>query len=251
MSGMLAQKNHGAVAGTGGRAFLILVCTGTLAACGPRRPELPVPEAPPAAAAQPGQPMAPPGTQRYAIDAERTVVTLRVYRAGPLARLGHNHVVTSAGESGSAWTASALDASGFELRLPVAALVVDDPSARTAAGPEFAGAVPDDAREGTRRNMLRPEVLDAGRYPEIVVQSASMGGSWDRPVARADVTLRDRTRRIDVPVEVSFAPGALTARGSVRILQSDFGITPFSVAGGAIQVADEVDIAFEIHAIVR
>jgi hypothetical protein len=41
------------------------------------------------------------------------------------------------------------------------------------------------------------------------------------------------------------------SRGSFRILQSDFGIEPFSVAGGAIQVADEVAVAFEVRATAR
>ena len=38
---------------------------------------------------------------------------------------------------------------------------VDLPEARANAGVEFAAPVPDDARAGTRRNMLRAEVLDA------------------------------------------------------------------------------------------
>ena len=43
----------------------------------------------------------------------------------------------------------------------------------------------------------------------------------------------------------------MLAKGALRIRQSDFGITPFSVGGGAIQVADEVDVRFEIVAIAR
>ena len=41
------------------------------------------------------------------------------------------------------------------------------------------------------------------------------------------------------------------ARGSFRVRQSDFGITPFSAAGGAIQVGDELDLSFEIVAVAR
>lgn len=244
---MLAQSRRASGAGFYAAAMLILVCVGTLSGCGARRPEAPAPL--PAPAVQPGQP--PPGAQEYVIDAERTVVTLRVYRAGPLARLGHNHVITSVAESGSAWATQTLEASGFEVRVPARELVVDDPVARSAAGPDFPGVVPEDAREGTRRNMLRPEVLDADRHPEIVVRAASLGGDWAAPVAHADVTLRERTRRIDVPLTVTFSSGALLARGAFRILQSDFGITPFSVAGGAIQVADAVEVEFEISAAVR
>ena len=54
--------------------------------------------------------------------------------------------------------------------------MVDDPAARAAAGPEFPGEVPADARDGTHRNMLRPEVLDGDRYPEIVVRAIAVCG---------------------------------------------------------------------------
>ena len=193
-------------------------------------------------------PQVPVGAAVYDIDTERSSISLRVYRAGPLARLGHNHVVTSTTEAGYAWTTGELSASGFEVRVPVAGLLVDEPAARAAAGPDFAGEVPDDAREGTRRNMLRPEVLDAARYPEIVVAAESLAGTWEHPVVTARVTLRGQTRRVDVPLSIAREPSTLSVRGGFRILQSDFGITPFSVGGGAIQVADGVDVEFTIVA---
>jgi polyisoprenoid-binding protein YceI len=229
----------------GGTAALLLVLAATaLVACAPRRlePSAP-PEAGPAATVR-----VPRGARVFEVDPARSTVSLRVYRAGPLARLGHDHVITSATLDGRAWTTGALASSGFDLRLPVASLVVDDPAARRAAGPGFEKEVPPQAREGTRGNLLRPEVLDAGRYPEIRVQAASLGGTWEAPVARADVTLRDRTRRLEIPLTLTRGAGELAANGSFRLRQTDFGIAPFSVAGGAIQVADDVDIAFEIHA---
>jgi polyisoprenoid-binding protein YceI len=234
---------------TGVRAGLILVCVGVLAGCGPRRPDSS--EALPATTAQSAASAIPPGAAAYAIDAERSVVTLRVYRAGRLAKLGHNHVITSANETGYAWTSGAPATSGFEVRVAVAELVVDEPAARAAAGEDFPGTLPDSAREGTRRNMLRPEVLDGDRYPEIVVRADSLGGTWEQPTVTASVTLKGVTRRIEVPVAIREAGGTLEARGSFRILQSDFGITPFSVGGGAIQVADGVDLGFEIVATPR
>jgi len=193
----------------------------------------------------------PAGAQRFVIDAERSVVTLLVYRAGSLARLGHNHVITSTAEAGSVWTTGALAASGFEVRVPVAGLVVDDPAARAVAGTDFPGAIADEAREGTRRNLLRPEMLDGDRYPELVVRGDTLRGTWEQPVAEARVTIKDRARSIEVPLTIVREPGALTARGAFRVLQSEFGITPFSVAGGALQVADAVDVTFEIRAVPR
>jgi hypothetical protein len=185
----------------------------------------------------------------YAVDPDRSLVTLRVYRAGRLAKLGHNHVITSANESGHAWTSGALATSGFEVRVAVNDLVVDDPAARAAAGEDFPGELSEAARQGTRNNMLRAEVLDGEHYPEIVVRASALGGTWDQPGVSAGVTLKGQTRLIDVPLTVARAGDSIVARGAFSVLQSEFGITPFSIGGGAIAVADAVEISFEIHAI--
>jgi hypothetical protein len=240
---MLTQTREPAVAG-GLRLILALVCASTMAGCGLRRAESP----PPVVGGDAAGSQVPSGAAVYTIDPDRSIVTLRVYRAGRLAKLGHNHVITSSAEAGSAWTNGTPAGSGFELRLAVASLVVDDPAARAAAGAEFPGALPDAARDGTRRNMLRAEVLDGERHPEIVVRAGSLAGTWEQPAVAASVTLRGQTRSIDVPLAVARTDDAIVARGALRIQQSDFGITPFSIGGGAIAVADAVDISFEIHA---
>jgi len=168
-----------------------------------------------------------------------------------MAKLGHNHVITSNEESGFAWRCPTPTCSGFELRIPVIMLVVDDPAARAAAGPGFEGSVPESAREGTQKNLLRAEVLDAAQFPDVTVRAAGLGGTWQEPVAQADVTIKGVTRRVEVPLDLADAEGTLTARGTLRLRQTEFGMVPFSVAGGAIQVADEIVLGFEIVATAR
>lgn len=243
---MLTQETAQADACRAARALLILVCVGVMAGCATRREEPPAP-VPPVIGVPAAQP-APVGAQVLAVDAEHSIVTLRVYRAGRLASLGHNHVITSGTEAGSVWTNGELAGSGFEVRVPVASLVVDDPAARAAAGSAFPGELPEAAREGTRRNMLRPELLDGERYPEIVVRADSLGGTWEQPVVTARLTIKGQARSVEVPLTIQREPGVITSSGAFRILQSDFGITPFSVGGGALQVADEIDVSFEIRA---
>ncbi len=193
----------------------------------------------------------PAGAQVFDVDPQRSVATIRVYRSGPMAKLGHNHVITSAEESGFAWRGPKPADSGFQLRIPVTTLVVDDPAARSAAGPDFEGAVPESAREGTKKNLLRPEVLDASQFPVVTVRAGGLGGTWQEPVALADVTLKGVTRRVEVPLDLADSAGTLTARGTFRLRQTEFGIVPFSVGGGAIQVADEIVLGFEIVATAR
>jgi polyisoprenoid-binding protein YceI len=219
-----------------------------LAACAPRRAEQPA-VAPPAVPT-PAVPI-PASARTFEIDASQSMLSIRVHKAGPFAALGHNHVVTAGRLSGRAWITDDLIDSGFEIRMPVAALIVDEPAARAAAGSEFEGAVPDSAREGTYRNMVRAEVLDVAEFPDIVVRSAGMHGTWEQPVADVDISIRGATRRVEVPMQVTRSERNIGASGSLQLRQTDFGITPFSVAAGAIQVADELEIEFRIVAVER
>ena len=134
-----------------------------------------------------------------------------------------------------------LTASTLDLYLPVAAFTVDEAELRSGRGPEFAAAVPDSAREGTRRNMLGESLLDAARFPAIVVRAVSLTGGPGTFAARLDVNVRGESHSLVVPVQVD-RRGAerlhVTAKFTVE--QSALGLTPFSVMLGALQVAGEL-----------
>ena len=65
---------------------------------------------------------------------------------------------------------------------------------------------------------------------------------------RLTITLHGVARSVDVPTQIENAPNGLAASGTLSLLQSDFGITPMSVMGGAIQVLDQLDLQFRIVA---
>jgi hypothetical protein len=244
---MLAQRlPRQRVPGPSSR-LLVLACLALSAACAPRRAERP--PGPVATPPPGGATPIPAGSRRFVIDPDQSVVSIRVYRAGPLARLGHNHVVTSGDESGYAWLGQSPGDCGFQLRLPVAALVVDDPDARRQAGADFAASVPDDAREGTRRNMLSQAVLDEEHYPWITVRADRLEGAWSGLSATVTIAIRDARPTVAVPLEILREGGRLSAHGTVSLRQSDLGLVPFSVAGGAIQVADSLEIEFTVVAV--
>jgi hypothetical protein len=244
---MLTNAARSAVAR--GMVLAVLMLAGACRAPPDRGPVAPAagPDSVPTSAPQPATAQL-ARADAWTVDPERTVVTIIVRRAGPLARLGHDHVITSAAERGRAWIGSTPADSAFELELPVERFEVDLPGPRAAAGAEFAAPVPDEARAGTRHNMLRTEVLDAAGFPVIIVRSLAASGDWPQPVLRMAIALRGATREFEVPVVVERDVNSLVARGELRLNQSDFGITPFSVAGGAIQVADTLEVRFEIAA---
>lgn len=231
------------------RLSLLAALVAALAGCASRLPE-PASRSPESAsvAGDPALTKAPDGARRCPLDDRQSQVMLLVYRSGPLARLGHNHVITSAVETGYVWLGRRAGESGFEIRVPVHELAVDEPQARLLAGEQFMGEVPDAARSGTASNMLRPEVLDGERYPEVLLSAAGLTGDEGEMPVPTTVSIRGIARRIDVPTSVRITAHEVRASGRLQIRQTEFGITPFSVAGGAIQVADEVDVSFEFVA---
>jgi polyisoprenoid-binding protein YceI len=186
------------------------------------------------------------GATRYRIDSVASEVHILVFRGGAMARLGHNHVVSSKDVSGTLWLQDDLAHSRIELSLPVATFSVDDPQARSKEGEDFAAEVPRDAREGTKRNLLRGEVLDAEHYPKISLRSVKIGGTRQAPELSMRINIRGVERDVLVPATVREDGGRLTASGEFAIKQTDFGITPFTVALGALQVLDQLRIKFSV-----
>lgn len=189
--------------------------------------------------------------QAYQVIARDSLLTVRVYRGGTLARAGHNHLVASHDLSGTVHVARELARSSFELELPVAALTVDEAELRAGEGADFAADVPDAAKEGTRRNMLGPSVLDAGQYPNITLRSESLDTAADPVIAHVQIRIRDQLRSIAVPVSFTLNPTELLVTGKLPLKQSELGLTPFSALLGALAVQDEMQLQFRILARVQ
>jgi polyisoprenoid-binding protein YceI len=185
--------------------------------------------------------------KRYIVDADASEVRLLVYRDGPMARFGHNHVMTGR-VRGELYVSDSAAASGFRIEIPVESLAVDAPMLRAEEGDEFAAPVSDQARKGTRENTLGADILDAALYPTIFVESDSLVGPRWNPNVTAHVTVRGRTIELKFPAAVFEQTGSLTVIAAFRVFQSELGIEPFSVLGGAIRVRDAIDIRVRLVA---
>lgn len=188
------------------------------------------------------------GAKLYRIDPAASSVHILVYRGGSMAKMGHNHVISSKTIAGYAWHHNAWERSGFHIVVPVNELIVDDDTARAMEGAEFPLNVDDAAKNGTRANMLGAALLDGAQFPFISIKSISMGGTEDAPQVTVAIRIRDQTRELIVPLALAAGDSTLRAHGMFELSQTAFGITPFSVAMGALQVVDVVKIRFDLLA---
>jgi len=189
------------------------------------------------------------GAIKYQVDSAASEVHILVYRGGAMARLGHNHVVSSKNVSGTLLLHSDLTRSRLELTLPVTTLIVDDPQARKVEGEDFAAEVPQDARDGTRRNLLRTELLDGEHFPAIKLQSIAVTGIRANPSLLMRITIKGVAHDVVVLARVQEEHDRVDAEGEFTLQQTDFGIAPFSAALGALQVQDKLRIKFRIVAV--
>lgn len=202
-------------------------------------------------------PPAPPSAAPAAVERQRPHETwevveshleVRVYRDGPMARLGHNHLISSDAMSGVIRLREPRQDSGIELVLPLDSLVVDDPALRAAAGPDFADPVPQQDRDATRRNLLGPGVLDASRQPELRLTADGIAGGPGEYTAQLRIALRGEERVIEVPLSVREQDDRLSIHAGFRLHHADLGLAPFSVALGALRVRDDIEIDCRLEA---
>ncbi|MCZ4306097.1 YceI family protein [Zoogloeaceae bacterium G21618-S1] len=226
------------------RTLSILLLALALSACG--TPAV----APLAPADTPRPPLlqAAANAQRYTVVSERSDIRFVVYRAGRLAALGHNHVIRAAEVRGHIALVPTLSRSSFSLRLPVAQFEVDPVDARRDEGDGFEVQPSKDAMAGTRRNMLGTRVLDAENHPTVNIDAVALHGTLPTLDTTVRLTLRGVSRDVRVPVSVIQNDHELIATADFEIRQTDFGITPMSVFGGALQVADAVKVRMRIVA---
>jgi hypothetical protein len=180
------------------------------------------------------------GNKVLAIDPAQSLIAVTVRRGGPLARFGHDHVLASRTVTGFA--APGQGRADFSFRLDQ--MSVDEPLLRREAG--LGAPPPDDAIAGTRNNMLT-RVLDAAQFPEVSLHAERRAGE---PV-QLTVTLHGVSRTMAAPSTIEESVDGLTASGTLQLRQSDFGITPMSVLGGAMTVMDTMELRYRIVAKAR
>jgi polyisoprenoid-binding protein YceI len=177
----------------------------------------------------------------YVVDAARSAVRIHVGKSGAFSFAGHRHQVEAPVSGTVRVDPGSPGTSSVELRFTSVGLRVL-PEGEPAGDASKVQAV-----------MQGPKVLDVGRFPEIrfvskaVRGQAAAGTAHDLTVV-GDLTIRDVTRELALPVRVAVEGTVLTASGRAMIRHDQFGLKPVSAVGGTVKVANELRVEFTIVA---
>jgi polyisoprenoid-binding protein YceI len=90
--------------------------------------------------------------------------------------------------------------------------------------------------------------MDAAHYPEVQLKSVRMGGTVQQPQMTVRITMRNVSRDVPVAAIVKVAGNRITASGAFDVLQTQFGMKPFTAALGALAVQDKLHVRFNVVA---
>src|SRR3984893_13432730 len=160
-----------------------------------------------------------------AIDTQKSMMTVRVFKSGLFSAFGHEHEISALIRQGR-----------FDEAEPSVELTVDAGNMRV-----MDKDVTEKDRAEIQKTMLGPKVLDTGRFPEIRFRSTAVERTGEnRWTVRGDLTLHGQTH----PVKLELKGQSAHYQGTAELKQRDFGITPVRVGGG--KVKDEGRVEFQI-----
>lgn len=173
-----------------------------------------------------------PATYRLGPDAGQLTVTTGT--AGPAARAGHDLTIVARSWEATLTLAQRLEDDALELSVDPASLVV-------VAGRGGASPLSEEDQAGISAT-IRQEIL--GQSP-IRFQSTqvSRGDRGERLTVAGHLELAGARRPLSFDV-LCVDGGRLTA--GLALLQSEYGIKPYTVLFGALKVADEVKISIDV-----
>jgi hypothetical protein len=181
----------------------------------------------------------------FVLDPWATRIDVVVRRDGPLARFGHDHVVTVGEPDGFLLFDDTGPDSRAALRFRLDNLLVDSAEARARheldTDPDAADV------EGTRENLLE-HVLDARQWPWATLGLTGFERQEDHYSAMLTVAISGSAYTGRQPFRLHRAGERVRVEGFFILRQTELGIEPFSALGGGLRVADPLEIHFRIEA---
>jgi hypothetical protein len=184
----------------------------------------------------------------FLLDPARTLIEVVVRRDGPLARFGHDHVVTVQEPEGFLLLDETGPGSRADLRFRPDHLDVDSAEAR---GRHDLDTDPDATDiAGTRENLME-HVLDSTAWPWATLQLTAFERQDDHYSALVTIGINGGEYSSRQPFRLGTADGSAVVEGFLVVRQTELGLQPFSALGGGLRVADPLEVHFHIEATAR
>jgi hypothetical protein len=185
----------------------------------------------------------------YAVDAAGTELYWRIYRAGAAAAAGHNHVISVGRIQGNFTPGRSPAEATWNLNIPVAELIIDDPAIRARYGEDFESTPSENDKAGTRDNMLTDDLLNGAAYPAISLNGSGVLGALENAQLPVTIELAGNSIQTQLPASIRFEDQSVIVTGEVRLTHTQLGLEPFSILGGLMAVGEEIDFTYSIRAV--
>jgi len=182
------------------------------------------------------------GSASYFVDTQQSKMEIHVGKEGAFKAFGHDHLIAAKQISGDAkFDPQKPDQSSVRLKIPTKSVTVVDPSES------------EKDRKEVQSTMEGEKVLDVAKFPAITFTSTGVSAAkktpdgWELTLA-GKLNLHGVEKPVTFPLRLSANANELHGQGELSILQTDYGITPVKVGGGAVKVKDKLKITFNIVA---
>jgi polyisoprenoid-binding protein YceI len=175
-------------------------------------------------------------TGRYRLGTESGRIVLHTFRDGLAATAGHDLVIELPRWSGELVVDDDKTPESLEVRIDLGALTVLEGSG---------GLKPLTDRDRREIAATARRQLSTDQHPEAVFTANQFVMSGDNGVIEGNLSIRGVTRPLRLQVSQA-EPGSY--RGTGTLVQSAYGIKPYTGFFGALKVRDTVDI--EVNAVI-
>ena len=183
----------------------------------------------------------------FSIVPRESRVILFLARKGFFSLLAHDHVMVVREISGTIrYDDERIEKSSIQLNIPVKGLLVDPLVERQRL--QLTGELSKGEIQEIRSIMLSPRVLDAERFPTVEITSLAVRGTPGKLTLDLKWRIRGVERVLSATAEVTVSGNILRAKGEISLLQTHFGILPYSTLLGTIAVEDRIRIKFDLVA---
>jgi polyisoprenoid-binding protein YceI len=171
---------------------------------------------------------------RHQLSTERGRITLHTYRDGLAAQAGHDLIIEIGRWSGELTVNDDLTPAGLEVRMDMGSLIVREGSG---------GVKPLSDRDRREIGVTARKTLRADRHPEATFSATKFERDDGGGTIAGTLTLAGQSRPMRLQVATT---GEDRYHATASVVQSEYGIKPYTGFLGALRVRDAVNVDVDV-----